>query len=104
MTRNFVPCSWGVGFGIAVCFGLWLLAFFVGLAGYARFIPEYTAYLWPGSLLFLVPSLEHHPLAFWTVVAASVAANALLYGCLFVLARLLTRWLRKRALKRLTNR
>jgi hypothetical protein len=91
MTRNFVPFSWGVGLGVAVCFGSWLIAFFVGLAGYAGFIPTCSAYVWPSSLIFLFPGLHHHPLA-----AASVAANAFLYGCLFVLGRLLIRRLWKR--------
>jgi hypothetical protein len=95
MTRNFVPFSWGVALGVAICFGSWLIAFFVGLAGYAGFIPEFSAYVWPSSLIFLLPGLQHHPLAAWAVLATSVAANALLYGCLFVIARLLIRRLWK---------
>jgi hypothetical protein len=89
MTRNFVPFSWGVALGVAVCFGSWVIAFFVGLAGYAGFIPTYSAYVWRSSLIFLLPGLQDHPFAAWSVLTASVAANSLLYGCVFVLARLL---------------
>jgi hypothetical protein len=103
MTRNYVPFAWGLALGVAMCFGLWVIAFLVALGGDSTFIPTLSAYLWPSSLL-LVRDIEDHPTIFWIVLVISVAVNALLYGGIFVFVRVFTRWLRRRRSKRLTNR
>jgi hypothetical protein len=95
MTRAFIPFSWGIATGVAVCFALWIVAALVGLGGYSGFIPGYSAYLWPSSLL-LDRDFQSHPAMFWPLLLISVAANALLYGTLFVIGRLILRLVRKR--------
>ena len=80
--------------GVAVCFALCIVAMLVGLGGYSGFIPAYTAYLCPSSLVF-VRDFQSHPVIFWLVLAMSVGANALLYGILFVVVRRLVHLLRR---------
>jgi hypothetical protein len=95
MTRNFVPFSWGLATGVAICFGLWIVALLVALGGYSGFIPTYSAYFWPSSV-FLIRDFQNHPALFWVVLVISVAANAVLYGGIFVLIRAFARVLRGR--------
>jgi hypothetical protein len=95
MTRSFVPFSWGIATGVGVCFALWIVAVLVALGGYSGFIPAYSAYLWPSSLL-LPGDFESQSAMSWIMLIISVAANALLYGALFTVVRVLAHLLRKR--------
>ena len=95
MTRNFIPFSWGLATGVAICFGLYVVALLVGLGGYSGFIPTYGAYFWPSSV-FLDHDFQNRPLLFSFVLAISVVANAVLYGGIFALIRAFARLLRGR--------
>jgi hypothetical protein len=66
-----------------VCCALSIAGYFLALGGLPGFFTTYARYVWPSSLLF-VPSLQSHPLLLLCVLIASVAINALMYGCLFV--------------------
>ena len=90
MTRNFVPFSWGIATGIGVCVGWSIVGYFAALGGLPKFFSMYAKYLWPSSLFFF-PALEQDPALFVLVLVASVGVNALLYGCIFVLIRIIVR-------------
>jgi hypothetical protein len=94
MTRNTVPFAWGVGLGIAVCFGLSIVGYFASLGGAPKFFVTYARYLWPSSLFLNNPALEHNWGLLCALLALSVTANALIYGGLFVSVALIVRKLR----------
>lgn|SRR5262245_19277612 len=95
MTRNFVPFARGVGVGVGVCLASWFIGMILTLAGLGRVVPSVLVYLWPASA-FLIRDPNTNPALFWIVFAFGVAANALLYGLVFVVIAFLFRCIRGR--------
>ena len=95
MTRNFVPFARGVGVGVGACLAYFFIGMILTLAGLGRVVPSVLVYLWPVSA-FLIRDPNTNPALFWIVFALAVAANALLYGVVFVLIAFLFRRIRGR--------
>ena len=95
MTRNFVPFARGVGVGVGACLACFFIGMILTLAGLGRVVPSVLVYLWPVSA-FLIRDPNTNPALFWIVFALAVAANALLYGVVFVLIAFLFRRIRGR--------